>query len=187
MVRVYKKRLLRQLLHLHEYRPSPETVNQKHADMCFSRTGVCRVGTDQQLYDACRRGFLQVINKTNAFRVLPARYYAYIAIHLTGNKEIFGPMRFDLPDGKNRDIKFWVPIHKLFNGQECIRNFLHLTHAFHVNEKIKRIHLHMRNKINGYPKKDDKTLGKPPYTFTTGITEFSTISSWNRSSYSHSS
>ena len=33
-----------------EYRPAPETVHKKHADMCYSRTGVSRVGTAAILY-----------------------------------------------------------------------------------------------------------------------------------------
>ena len=40
-----------------EYRPAPETVHKKHADMCFSRAGVARVGTDEPFYDDRRRGF----------------------------------------------------------------------------------------------------------------------------------
>jgi hypothetical protein len=156
-----------------EYRPAPETVHKKHADMCFSRSGVTRVGTDEPLYDDRRRGFQpQVTNKTNAFRVLPAVYSAYIAVQLKGNKDVFGPMRFTIED---KESKFWVPLHKLFNGDECIRNLdLHVTlQAFHVNQKIKKIHLHLE-KILTYPKTDPSILEKPPYTFTTGIAEFST-------------
>jgi hypothetical protein len=157
-----------------EYRPAPETVHQKHADMCFSRAGVARVGTDEPLYDDRRRGFQpQVSNKSNAFRVLPAVYSAYIAIQLTGKKDVFGPMRFNSPEDKKS--KFWVPLHKLFNGKDCIRNLdLSVTlQAFHVNQKIKRIHLHLE-KIPTYPKTDPATLEKSPYTFTRGIAEFST-------------
>ncbi len=155
-----------------EYRPAPETVHKKHADMCFSRTGIARVGTDEPSYDDRRRGFQpQVSNKTNAFRVLPAVYSAYIAIQLEGKGDVFGPMRFTL---KDKESKFWVPIHKLFNGDECIRNLdLHVTlQTFHVNQKIKRIHSHLE-KVPTYPKKDPDILEKPPYTFTTGIAEFS--------------
>jgi hypothetical protein len=160
-----------------EYRPAPETVHKKHADICFSRAGITRVGTDEPLYDDRRRGFQpKVSNNTNAFRVLPAVYSAYIAIQLKGNKDVFGPMRFTI---KDKEKKFWVPLHKLFNGDECIRNLdLHVTlQAFHINQKIKRIHLHLE-KIPTYPKKDPTILEKPPYTFTTGIAEFSTNTSF---------
>ncbi|MDF0681978.1 MAG: hypothetical protein P0116_13550 [Candidatus Nitrosocosmicus sp.] len=37
--------LLAIVVFAHEYRPAAETVHQKHADHCFSRTGVARVGT----------------------------------------------------------------------------------------------------------------------------------------------
>jgi hypothetical protein len=78
-----------------EYRPAPETVHRKHADMCFSRTGVARVGTAEPLYDNKLRGFLPFVEgDSNAFRVLPARYSAYIAVQRSGNQDTFGPLRF---------------------------------------------------------------------------------------------
>ena len=108
-----------------------------------------RVGTDQPLYDEQRRGFLPfVTDKEHAFRVLPARYSAYVSVQLNGegNQEIFGPAR---PDDLDKDRQFWVPIHKLFNGTECIRD-LNLNIIFsshHINEKIKRIHLELKNPV----------------------------------------
>jgi hypothetical protein len=159
-----------------EYRPAAETVHQKHADICYSRTGVARVGTDEPLYDNRRRGFLPTVNnKHNAFRVLPARYAAYIAIQLTGNKDIFGPLHYKLNHDSNAESKFWVPLHKLFSGNECLRdtNLNVDLRAFHINEKIKRIHLALQ-KITNYPKINDTTLNNPPYTFSEAIAEFST-------------
>ena len=51
--------------------------------MCLSRTGVARVGTSEPPYDAARRGFLPFDERDDhAFRVLPARYDAYIAVQL---------------------------------------------------------------------------------------------------------
>jgi hypothetical protein len=44
-----------------EYRPAPETVHRKHANMCFSRTGVARVGTADPLYEPRHRGFLPFV------------------------------------------------------------------------------------------------------------------------------
>jgi len=35
-----------------EYRPGAETVRKYHADVCFSRTGVARVGTKEPLYNS---------------------------------------------------------------------------------------------------------------------------------------
>ncbi len=158
-----------------EYRPAAETVHQKHADMCYSRSGVARVGTDEPLYDNRRRGFLPIVNnKHNAFRVLPAQYDAYIAIQLTGNKDIFGPLHYRLNRISDAESKFWVPLHKLFSGNECLKD-INLSvdlRAFHKNEKIKRIHLALQKIIN-YPKINDTTLNNPPYTFSEGIAEFS--------------
>jgi hypothetical protein len=158
-----------------EYRRAPETVHQKHADNCYSRTGVARVGTDEPLYDNRRRGFLPIVNnKPTAFRVLPARYAAYIAIQLTGNKDIFGPLRYRLNRNSNAESKSWVPLHKLFSGNECLKDInLNVDlRAFHKNEKIKRIHLALQE-ITNYPKINDTTLNNPPYTFSEGIAEFS--------------
>lgn len=151
-----------------EYRPAPETVHRKYADLCFSRTGVARIGTAEPLYAPQHRGFLPFVEGDNhAFRVLPARYSAYIAVIRTGDKNIFGPMRFQ---GGDEGRLFWVPLHKLFSGTECIRGLdLHLTlNAHHVNEKIRRIHLSLKNAGWGEP-----DISNPPFIFTNGIAELS--------------
>jgi hypothetical protein len=125
-----------------EYRPAPETVHQKHADNCYSRTGVARVGTDEPLYDNRRRGFLPIVNnKPTAFRVLPARYAAYIAIQLTGNKDIFGPLRYRLNRNSNAESKSWVPLHKLFSGNECLKD---------INLNVDLRAFHKKKKLNEY-------------------------------------
>ncbi len=152
-----------------EYRPAPETVHRKHADMCFSRTGVARVGTAEPLYIPKQRGFLPFVegNQT-AFRVLPIHYSAYIAVQNRGNRDLFGPMRFQ-PEDANRN--FWVPLHKLFSGTECIRGLnLQLTfNARHVNEKLRRIHLVLKNA--GWKEPD---ISNPPFIFSDGIAELTT-------------
>ncbi|WP_017318539.1 hypothetical protein [Mastigocladopsis repens] len=156
-----------------EYRPGAETVHRKHADMCFSRTGVARVGTSEPLYDAQLRGFLPFVEgDVHAFRVLPAKYSAYIAVQRRGNRSVFGPMRFQPGDNSNQ---FWVPLHKLFNGRECIRDLnLQVTlNARHVNEKLRRIHLELRKTgwNTGWSEPD---LSNPPFILTEGIAEFTT-------------
>jgi hypothetical protein len=162
-----------------EYRPASETVHQKHADLCFSRTGVCRVGNAEPLYDDRRRGFLPIDESNDfGFRVLPAKYSAYVALQMVGGDgSLFGPMRFIEGGGTESDAtrKFWVPLHKLFDGGECIKGLdLNVSlKAHHVNEKIKRIHVRLE-KIQDYPKVDENTIEKPPYKFTTGIAEWST-------------
>jgi hypothetical protein len=157
-----------------EYRPGPESVHRKHADVCFSRTGVARVGTAEAFYDDRRRGFLPFDeNDNHAIRVLPARYSAYVAIQLAGNKEVFGPLRFNARDENDGIRKFWVPLHKLFEGPECIKglNLNLILRVHHINEKIRRVHLELKKLTRDL---DNKDIEKPPFKFTTGIAELST-------------
>lgn len=145
-----------------EYRPAPDTVHQTQADLCFSRTGVTRVGTTPALYDAQRRGFLPFVEGyDHAIRVLPARYSAYVAVQRKGDPSSFGPMRFD-KDDTTRD--FWVPLHKLFNGEECIAGLkldLELQ-TLHKNEKLRRIHLYL-GANSGWGEPD---ISRPPFVMT---------------------
>jgi hypothetical protein len=123
-----------------EYRSAIDTVHRTHAELCFSRTGVSRVGTQPALYEAEHRGFLPFFAEDKyAIRVLPARYSTYIAVQKTGNPQRFGPMNA-LPG--DASLNFWVPIHKLFAGDECIKGLsLDVTlDSFHINEKLRRIH-----------------------------------------------
>jgi hypothetical protein len=155
----------------HEYRPAAETVHQKRADTCFSRTGVARVGTAPALYNPKNRGFLPFVETdVHALRVLPARYAAYIAVQRKGNKAAFGPMRFQSNDASQN---FWVPIHKLFNGDECIRglNLQVNLIARHVNEKLRRVHLELgRQGLDGGWREPD--ISRSPFIFTDRIAEW---------------
>src|SRR5258708_34948262 len=66
-----------------EYRPGGETVHRKHADMCYARTGVARVGTAPAEYLSGVRGYLPFDrHDRHQFRVLPCRYSAYIAAQI---------------------------------------------------------------------------------------------------------
>jgi hypothetical protein len=159
-----------------EYRPAAETVHRNHADFCFARTGVARIGTSPALYLPKNRGFLPFVEGNNhAIRVLPARYAAYIAIQLKGDLPMFGPMRFQNED---RNLDFWVPIHKLFNGTECLRG-LNLTVEFkanHVNEKLRRIHLEFGSQgIDAGWKEPD--ISQTPFMFQEGIGDWATDAS----------
>lgn len=164
-----------------EYRPASESVHGKHADVSFSRTGIARVGTTSALYDEKIRGFLPFDeNNDNAIRVLPARYSAYIAVQLTGNSDIFGPMRYGTTDQNDGNRKFWVPLHKLFNGPECIQGLdLNITlEAHHVNEKIRRIHMELKRRGVRDRVLESANMEEPPFKFKTGIAEFSTNASF---------
>jgi hypothetical protein len=176
-----------------ECRPGAETVHRRHADLCFSRTGVARVGTAEPLYDPRARGFVPFDEEDQrAFRVLPARYAPYIAFELKGDESLFGPMNFDLLDRVPEEVltqilpwvsevrrsdrvrDFWVPIHKLFPGPECVRG-LDLTvalEAHHVNEKIRRVHLELQ-RLGHDTNRPVTDLERPPFVFTEDIAEFS--------------
>ncbi|WP_235431583.1 hypothetical protein [Paenibacillus sp. VT-400] len=169
-----------------EYRPSPETVHRKHADVCFSRTGVARVGTKEPLYNPETRGFLPFFEGDDfAFRVLPARYSAYLAVQKKGDSGNFGPMSIAEVAEEDKDRMFWVPIHKIFTGSECLKddkgNPLKLTlelKATLVNEKIRRIHQVLNDKEyvgertydTGWKEPD---IHEPPFYFTEGIAAWS--------------
>ncbi|TYS22767.1 hypothetical protein FZC71_12635 [Bacillus subtilis] len=163
-----------------EYRPAPETVHRKHADICFARTGIGRVGTVDPLYEPRIRGFLPFVEDDDfAFRVLPARYSAYLAVQRYGNKNEFGPLSINEILEADKNKKFWVPIHKLFNGTECIRDekgdaldlHMNLT-AYHVNEKLRRIHVVLDNEDQTSAQKH-QGLDEYPFYFTEGIADWS--------------
>ena len=172
----------------YEYRPAWQTCHKKHADLVFSRTGVARVGTADALYDGARRGFLPT-DEGDAFaiRVSPARYAAYLAVEQSGSSKNFCPMRFitsaNAPGGKGDDErKFWMPVHKLFPGDECLSGLPSALQvglaARHVNEKIRRIHLELSrlHASGGVPFDTgwrEPDLSNPPFRFTDGIAEWS--------------
>lgn len=144
-----------------EYRTVSHTVHRKHADMCFSRSSFARVGTVEARYDGRLREFLPFDERDPfAFRVQPARYAAYIAMQTTGQQNSFGPMRFQKEDQAR---KFWIPLHKLFSGRECLQGHdLKVTFSAHyINEKLRRFHQFMASQshntgwkepdVNNYP------------------------------------
>jgi hypothetical protein len=188
-----------------EYRPGVGTVHRKHADLVFARTGVARVGTDEPLYGDAARGFLPFVESDgHRIRTLPCRYAAFVAALVPGIKAGHGPMRFidgtKAADGTgllgqsagrrpvlsalsdrgvmDTDRLFWVPLHKLFSGNECIRGRsidVRLA-ASHCNEKIRRSHLgFLSNGHNaGWSEPD---ISKSPFIFHDGIAELSTVPS----------
>lgn len=123
-----------------EYRAKAQTVHQKHADFSFSRTGIARVGNAPAHYDARARGFWPRVEEApTSVAVTPARYSTYLAVRQPGDNRI-GPRPF-VPQDDQRN--FWVPLHKLFAGQECILGLdlnLSLQH-YHVNDKLRQFHL----------------------------------------------
>ena len=174
-----------------EYRPAIGTVHQRHADMCFSRTGITRVGTNDPHYDPAERGFSPIVDKdAHGLRVLPCRYAPFIAGQYLGDKSDFGPIRFRVAGDTvlgsgasvgltkstigDADRKFWVPIHKLFSGKECIRG-RDLTvglSAHHVNQKLRKVHLALLSQghVTGWC---EPQISDPPFIFSDGIAKFS--------------
>lgn len=170
-----------------EYRTAPRTAHKRYADLTCSRTGLCRIGTAPPRYDARLRGFSPLVaGRTDRIRVSPARFAAFLAVRLPGAQGIGRPMRYQKPYkhthtvGDNRR-GFWVPLHKLFSGPECLIDVPELTvelAARHFNEKIRRIHLalarrtvHGKRFDSGWTEPD---ISRPPFRFSEGIAEWST-------------
>lgn len=133
-----------------DYRDATGSVHGRHADLCLSRTGITRMGTTGPHYDARSRQFVSLDpNRPFAFRTVPQRFAPYLAMQVTGaDPRLFGPR--DIVAGDD-ERTFWVPLHKLFPGRECIDGLdLSLSLGTHlVNEKLKRMHLFLREQ--GYP------------------------------------
>lgn len=101
-----------------QYQNAPMSVHGRHAELCFSRTGIARLGTLSPSYDAKARGFVALDeNQPFDFRVTPRRFAPYIAVEMEGASPAFGPQD---PQPGDEKLSFWVPIHKLFSGIECI-------------------------------------------------------------------
>lgn len=134
-----------------EYRTVSHTVLRRHADMAFSRTACARVGNGAPLYDGRRRDF-QLLDDADpfAFRAMPARFAPYIAMSVAGRPDSYAPMRFrprDKDPGKRGDDRrrFWVPLHKVFSGTECVAGLdldVRLAARF-VNRKLQQFHRFM--------------------------------------------
>lgn len=128
-----------------EYRPAAASVDGRHADLTFSRTGIARVGTANPRYLGERRGFWpEDEDNPHNFRVVPAKFSAWIAVKKKGSATRVSPI-LDNPTAAGaseaaRD--FWVPMHKLFPGPECVTERT-LSVSFStrlLNLKIQRVH-----------------------------------------------
>jgi len=154
----------------YEYAPAIDTVHGQHADLCFSRTGVGRVGNAPPHYVAKARGYFPDSGKRKTVHVVPARFGVFLAYQKAGDPKTIGPMRFSKGDDRRM---FWVPLHKLFDGKECIKGIdIRLKiESHHVNEKIRRIHLALLNDgINtGWSVKE---LERAPFRITQGLASY---------------
>jgi hypothetical protein len=138
-----ENRLLGIVVFALQYRSAAGSVHRRHADMCFSRIGVARIGTVDPRYDAQQRGF-EMLDHADpyAFRAVPQRFAAYIAMQAPGSRGAFVPQ--DYVEGDNAR-QFWVPLHKLFDGPECLAGQnLSVTFAAPLqNEKLRRFHAYL--------------------------------------------
>jgi hypothetical protein len=128
-----------------EYRPASDTVDGRHADLVFSRTGIARVGTVRPRYHPDLRGFWpEDEDNPNGIRVLPARFTAWLAVRKKGRDTRVSPILESSVGGAGgeADRDFLVPVHKLFPGGDCIEGMdLDLSFSAHLfNLKIQRIH-----------------------------------------------
>ncbi|MCK7318536.1 hypothetical protein L8P35_17765 [Enterobacter cloacae] len=148
-----------------EYRTGAYTPHKKHADLCFSRTGISRVGTAEARYDGELRGYTSLAEQSDQVRVTPARYSAYIAAKMKGSKALLGE---HVQEG-DEEHDFWVPLHKLFNGSDCVEgmDIIVTYHHFHSSEKIRQFHIRQYG-IDP----DDPACQLPPYKITEGLAEF---------------
>jgi hypothetical protein len=148
-----------------EYRPAASSVDGRHADLTFSRTGIARVGTARPQYVPEARGFWpEHDDNPHNIRVLPAKFSAWLAVKKRGSATRVSPI-LDSTAGRAADEanrNFWVPVHKLFNGSECLTNLtvrLDFTSKL-FNIKIQRIHEFLGTKPlpTGFPYvlKDDE-------------------------------
>src|SRR5271170_6429713 len=100
-----------------QYRNAPMSVHGRHAELCFARSGVARLGTIEPLYDARARDFVALDPaRPFDFRVAPRRFAAYLAAQFAGRGG-FGPQD---PLPGDDQLQFWTPVHTLFSGPECI-------------------------------------------------------------------
>ena len=112
-----ERRKLGLVVYALQYRNAPVSVHGRHAELCFARSGVTRLGTLEPFYDARARNFV-ALDPTRPFdfRVVPRRFAAYLAAQFAGRGR-FGPQD---PLPGDDELQFWAPVHKLFSGPECI-------------------------------------------------------------------
>jgi hypothetical protein len=102
-----------------EYRPCADTADGAHADLTFSRTGIARIGTSRAKWFPDIRGYWpEDDDNPHGFRVVPVRLTAWLAAATKGQDARV--MRLVPPDDKEKKRIFWVPVHKLYDGRECI-------------------------------------------------------------------
>lgn len=147
--RVAGDRELRPVVFALQYRPARNTVHGRHADMVYARIGVTRMGTVDPVWDGWARDYPAVDPaRPYAFRTVPHRFAAFLAMKARPGQPGF-PGAMDPADG-DAERDFWIPVHKLFPGDECLQGAMlgvSFTSGFR-NEKLRRFHRYLQ--IQGY-------------------------------------
>jgi hypothetical protein len=123
-----------------EYRPAPDCADGPNADLTFSRTGIARVGTARPRYVEEARGYWpEDEDNPHGFRVIPARFSAWLAAPVRGSSARV--MRTTGRVTGDAGRTFWVPVHKLFEGPECLSgmNLSFRCSAKFFNLKLQRV------------------------------------------------
>lgn len=141
----------------YQYRIGARSPNGKFASTALSRTGIARVGTAPRNYDGKRRSHWPVPESSpSQIAVMPARYAAYLAQLRTPGPE--DAILDEQPGDEDRTFLF--PVHKLFDGDECLKGCtirVKYTER-HVNEKLRKFHLE-----TGVPHVPGFDLDKVPF------------------------
>lgn len=129
----------------YQYRDKGLSPHRNHADLCFSRTGVARVGTEAIRYDPTSRSYdPRPSQGDRGFAALPARYGLFIAEYRTPTAAD-QVLRAVPPDATQI---FLFPVHKVFAGNECLWSDTTTPMTIpslqfieqHISEKLRRIH-----------------------------------------------
>ena len=163
-----------------QYRQAVDTPHKNHADLVYSRTGISRVGNDESFYDSKNRSFSSVSTDKNKVRALPSKFNAYLAVKEKGSRNNlgrrYGPnLDIDFTNVPNDDkLSVWVPIHKLFQGNECIigENIEFSLFAKHKNEKLKKIHQYLSTSFDLDSGSKPNDRNSFPFSFEDQIATF---------------
>ena len=179
--RVHGRENLAVVVFANQYRGSSKVPHRKHADLVYSRTGVARVGTAAPLYDPKTRSHVPFDDAdATRVRVLPCKYDAYLAVRTKGSPALLGegfnaeqPIDFSsIPEDERLD--FWHPVHKLFEGPECLEGIdLQLVpETVHANEKLRRIHRFVVETTEKNPGSTQQQRREFPFEIREGIASF---------------
>ncbi|MBD1584651.1 hypothetical protein [Pseudoalteromonas sp. S16_S37] len=163
-----------------EYRVAQATVHGTHADMCFSRTGIARVGTQAAVYSPQLRGYsvFEQGDDSHQIRVLPCHFSPYIAARFKGRQDRFGPVAAFNDRVNDSHNEFWVPLHKLFSGNECIHGMT-LNVEQHVslyNQKLEKF-AQLLNR-EGFSDVQPAELEQAPYRVTDLLANWGDVDSF---------